>query len=254
MLLLFSEHVVCKLWYNSYFSFPVAFTSSCIHCYGRPWYRSEKLWCRCLARLSVMPSCCVKEIITRSVRLPASYAGLMNTSTHQCCTSFFTSQCGNIQHVSSHRSSPKLAHTCWCLWASTSMAHISMSNMVRHGTCRHKYSVERGLVISFCGHHSSVTDPTIWQPGFCLPRHTWSLLNHFWTGHVPCCANLHKWGLAQSSSCDCGQRQTMDHIVDMCPLTNFEGGLKLLHEADDDAVMWLESIATTALTKWTLKF
>jgi len=39
----------------------------------------------------------------------------------------------------------------------------------------------------------------------------------------------------------------MNHIVDMCPLTEFKGGLKLLHEADDDTVVWLESTATTAL-------
>ena len=48
---------------------------------------------------------------------------------------------------------------------------------------------------------------------------------------------------------DCGQRQTMNHIVDTCPLTEFEGGLNLLHEADDDAVIWLESTVTAALTK-----
>jgi len=41
----------------------------------------------------------------------------------------------------------------------------------------------------------------------------------------------------------------MNHIVDTCPLTKFEGGLKLLHEADDDTVIWLESTATTALVK-----
>ena len=34
---------------------------------------------------------------------------------------------------------------------------------------------------------------------------------------------FHKWGLAQSPSCDCGQRQTMNHIVDTCPLTKSEG-------------------------------
>ena len=34
---------------------------------------------------------------------------------------------------------------------------------------------------------------------------------------------------------------TMNHIVDTCPFTKFEGGLNLLHEADDDAVIWLES-------------
>jgi len=41
----------------------------------------------------------------------------------------------------------------------------------------------------------------------------------------------------------------MDHIVDTCPLTKFEGGLKLVHKADDDAVIWLESTATTALAE-----
>jgi len=45
------------------------------------------------------------------------------------------------------------------------------------------------------------------------------------------------------------QQQTMNHIVDMCQLTKFEGGLNLLHEADDDAVLQLESTATAAFTK-----
>ena len=39
----------------------------------------------------------------------------------------------------------------------------------------------------------------------------------------------------------------MNHVVDTCPLTKFEGGLNLLHEADSDAVIWLESSATAAL-------
>ena len=33
----------------------------------------------------------------------------------------------------------------------------------------------------------------------------------------------------------------MNHIVDMCPLTKFEGGLNLFHEADDEAFILLES-------------
>jgi len=41
----------------------------------------------------------------------------------------------------------------------------------------------------------------------------------------------------------------MNHIVDMGPFTKFEGGLNLLHKADDDAVIRLESTATTALAK-----
>jgi len=62
-------------------------------------------------------------------------------------------------------------------------------------------------------------------------------MNRSRTGQGPCHANLCKWGLAQSPSCDCGQQQTMNNIVDSCPLTKFEGGLNLLHEADDDAVI-----------------
>jgi len=41
----------------------------------------------------------------------------------------------------------------------------------------------------------------------------------------------------------------MNHIVDACPLTKFDGGLNLLHEADDDAFIWPESAATAALAK-----
>ena len=74
-------------------------------------------------------------------------------------------------------------------------------------------------------------------------------MNRFRTGQGPCRANLHKWGLAQSHSCDCGQRQTVNHIVNTCPLTKSEGGLNLLHEADDDVVIRLESAATVALAK-----
>jgi len=41
----------------------------------------------------------------------------------------------------------------------------------------------------------------------------------------------------------------MNYIFDTCPLTKLEGGLNLLHKADDYAVIWLESTATAALTK-----
>ena len=41
----------------------------------------------------------------------------------------------------------------------------------------------------------------------------------------------------------------MNHTVDTCPLTKYEGRLNLLHKADDDAVMWLESTATAALAE-----
>ena len=61
---------------------------------------------------------------------------------------------------------------------------------------------------------------------------------------------LHQWGLSTSKSCSCGQKQTMSHIVDSCPLSRFEGGLQQLHTADNRAVHWLETAAKKALAKW----
>ena len=94
-----------------------------------------------------------------------------------------------------------------------------------------------------------VCDPTIQQPGFDLPRHSWTLFNRFHTGQGPCHANMHKWGLAPSPLCDCGEQQTMVHIVDLCPITKLYGGLLSRHEADEDAISWLKMMATKALAK-----
>jgi len=46
---------------------------------------------------------------------------------------------------------------------------------------------------------------------------------------MPC--NSSQMGLAKSPTYDFGQQQTMSHIVDVCPLTKFDGGQQLLHEA-----------------------
>ena len=56
-------------------------------------------------------------------------------------------------------------------------------------------------------------------------------------------------GLASSDLYVCGQQQTMNHMVNMCPFTMFGGRLHSLHEAGDDAVHWLEFTAATALAK-----
>jgi len=58
---------------------------------------------------------------------------------------------------------------------------------------------------------SIVTDPTIWQPGFHLPRLTWCALNRFCTGQGLRAGNLHKWELVSSDKCGCGIVQTLSH-------------------------------------------
>jgi len=72
--------------------------------------------------------------------------------------------------------------------------------------------------------YTTVTDLTNREPVFDLPRQSLSLLNCFRTGQGPCRAILHKWGLAKSPTSDCGQQQTMSHIVDTCPSTKLDDG------------------------------
>ena len=84
-----------------------------------------------------------------------------------------------------------------------------------------------------------VVDPTIRLPGFDLHRRQWSLLNRFRTGQGHCNACHEKWGFTDNELCDCGEIQTMSHIVNSCPLTKIDGGLLRLHEADEAAVDWL---------------
>jgi len=57
--------------------------------------------------------------------------------------------------------------------------------------------------------------------------------------HSDCNARYRKWGFTDNELCDCGEIQTMSHIVNSCPLTKFDGGLLRLHEADEAAVDWL---------------
>lgn len=91
-----------------------------------------------------------------------------------------------------------------------------------------------------------VEDPAIRQPGFdTLPRRLWCLLNRFRTAQGHCKYCHRKWGLDDSDLCSCGNIQTMNHIVESCPITRLEeGGLQTLHSANDVAVKWLTSFST----------
>ena len=82
---------------------------------------------------------------------------------------------------------------------------------------------------------SLISDPTIQLPGMDLPRGQWSLLNRFRSDAGPCRNSMHEWGYIASRLCDCGQHQTMRHIVNECPLTCFDGGISELHQAHDAA-------------------
>ena len=88
-----------------------------------------------------------------------------------------------------------------------------------------------------------VSDPNQQVPGTDLPRREWSTINRFRTGHGPCLASLHRWGSSPSPLCACGEEQTMEHIIEVCPLQRLRGGLVTLHTADQEVTAWLKDFA-----------
>jgi len=58
--------------------------------------------------------------------------------------------------------------------------------MVCHDSNWHQKSMEESWKLATMVNAHLVDDPTIWQPGFTLPRQHWSLLNHFRTGQGHC--------------------------------------------------------------------
>lgn len=80
-------------------------------------------------------------------------------------------------------------------------------------------------------------------PGMELPRHEWKTLNRIRTSHGLCRDSLHKWGINQSPSCDCGEpRQTINHIVRECPLTAYPGDPADFFQATDAALNWINGL------------
>jgi hypothetical protein len=88
-----------------------------------------------------------------------------------------------------------------------------------------------------------VQDPTVEPPGFDLRRREWVLLNRFRTTQGKCAFLMHRWGSSNATNCDCGHPcQTMDHIIDDCPMHAFEDGLLSLHEATPEAIQYLSDL------------
>jgi Reverse transcriptase (RNA-dependent DNA polymerase) len=85
-----------------------------------------------------------------------------------------------------------------------------------------------------------IIDPTVEPPGFNISRHEWVLMNRFRTGQGKCAYLMNRWGFADSENCDCGhEQQTMEHIINDCPLRAFDGGLEVLHDATPEAIQYL---------------
>jgi len=133
----------------------------------------------------------------------------MAASAHQCCTSSIrrkTATDNMLQMIETHPNWPVYADAFEHPPPRLASRRPIWSEMAYVDTITQWKENWSASVVN----HTIVTDPTIRQPGFDLRRHTWPSMNRFRASQGPCRANLHKWGLAQSPSCDCGQRVT-DH-------------------------------------------
>lgn len=87
-----------------------------------------------------------------------------------------------------------------------------------------------------------VTDPTIEVKGNELPRKIWLRLNRFRTGQGCCAFLMHRWNFTDSPLCQCGQIQTMEHILNQCNIHRFTGDINDLNGVTNDAIRWLNDL------------
>ena len=89
--------------------------------------------------------------------------------------------------------------------------------------------------------HKFIGDPENIK-GTDLPRKQWTILNRLRTGVGRFAASMRDWGLRQSAACDCGHpEQTLNHIIDDCPLYRPPNGDQGLMNLDHDTRAWLAS-------------
>jgi hypothetical protein len=49
--------------------------------------------------------------------------------------------------------------------------------------------------------------------------------------------------IPENPSCECGaEKETIQHIVEECPLTKFQQGFSKLHLLTEDSLNWLQQI------------
>ncbi|VVC37050.1 Hypothetical protein CINCED_3A010963 [Cinara cedri] len=89
-----------------------------------------------------------------------------------------------------------------------------------------------------------IKEPFKKVPGWDSTRAIWTTLNQIRSEQGRCNYLLHKWGMVDSPLCECGEMQTIKHMVESCPIKMFKEGLTKLHEGGPTAIKWLEELNT----------
>ena len=87
----------------------------------------------------------------------------------------------------------------------------------------------------------SINFPSTNPPGCNLPQNAWVNLNRLRSGVAKTEHYLHMIGVSASDLCECGKPQTVEHIINDCPIFKSPHGVSGLIELDDDTTSWLMS-------------
>lgn len=86
-------------------------------------------------------------------------------------------------------------------------------------------------------------DPSKKPEGFDLPRNLWCRLNRLRTRHGCCNYFRYKWGWVSSPMCECSvEEQTMEHLIERCPLYSFSGIPDELFSLSPNSMNWLKNM------------
>ena len=117
----------------------------------------------------------------------------------------------------------------------------SFANVAQLGAMTPAAYRKRKWLESYDLANDAVPDPTdSLPPGTHLPRRQWVALNRARSKVAKTGDNMLRWGLAQTSTCECGEpTQTLDHLLRHCPAgprcTEHD-----LRDANATAIRWLE--------------
>ena len=86
-----------------------------------------------------------------------------------------------------------------------------------------------------------INNPSSKPKGCNLNRRAWVNLNRLRTGVGRTNHFLHKIGVASSPNCDCGEPQTIDHIINECEVYQSQRGMTGLTNLDVETIGWIKS-------------
>ena len=86
-----------------------------------------------------------------------------------------------------------------------------------------------------------IDNPSSKPTGCDLDRRAWVNLNRLRTGVGRTNYFLHKIGAASSPNCECGEPQTINHIINDCRVYKSPRGIPGLKNLDDATITWLKT-------------